>query len=52
MSLEGVEKILVGCGTLEKRVAEARIQTANAEVTSAHRAKLPAHACQFRVTQV
>ena len=42
MSLEGIEKILVGCRPLEKRIAEAPIQTANAEIISPHRAKLPA----------
>ena len=52
MSLQGVEKILVGCGAFEEGIAKARIETANAQVTSAHCAELPSNIAQFGVAQV
>src|SRR6516162_4408534 len=52
MSLQGVEKILVGCGAFEEGIAKARIEAANAQVTSAHCAELPSNIAQFGVAQV
>jgi hypothetical protein len=52
VSLQGVEKVLVGCRAFEESIAKARIETTNAQVTPAHGVKLPLHAGQLRVAQI
>ena len=43
MGLQRIEEILVGRRTLEEGIAEARFETANAKILSAHRVQPPHH---------
>ena len=52
MDFQSIEEVLVGRRTLENSVAEARIESANTEIASAHRAQPPHHVGQLRIAQV